>query len=168
MKNCALVFALVALAVLVGVGDLAACHKGCGKSSCGTPCGMKVGCCKPCAPCGPCCQPCAPAPCGPACAPCSGGACKVSASATGDRAILVVNLPADARLTIQDKPTASTSSRRVFQSPALEAGKEYVYTLKASAVRDGKTVEVVKEVTVRAGSEVSVDLDLGAPAVASK
>ncbi|MCS6975587.1 MAG: TIGR03000 domain-containing protein [Gemmatales bacterium] len=166
MRKLAVGIALAALAVFVFVQDAEACKKGGCLSSCYKPCHTSCGkCYTPChAPCGGC-QPCAPA--APSCAPCSGGACKSCAAATtGDCAVLVVELPADAQLKIQDVLTSSTSSRRVFQSPTLEKGKEYIYTLKATAIRNGKTVELVREVTVRAGSQVNVNLDLD-PVVAS-
>jgi len=155
MKKVAVVVALSALALFIAAQDAEACKKGrCCAPVCCSPCYVKC--------CTPCCVPCAPChPCAPACPPCSGGACKACAHVTAsDRAVLVVQLPEDAKLKIQDVATSSTSARRVFQSPALEKGKEYVYTLKASAIRNGKTVEVVKEVTVRAGSEVTVNLEL--------
>jgi uncharacterized protein (TIGR03000 family) len=74
-------------------------------------------------------------------------------------ATIVVNLPADASLTVDGVATTSTSERRVFVSPELNAGQEYHYTLKAEWVRDGKTVEVAKQVTVIAGQETKVSLE---------
>src|SRR5438552_1167959 len=75
---------------------------------------------------------------------CAGGACGVAYASTdlgstgaiaqlleNKPATLVVTLPAEATLIVEDQPTSSTSSERVFQTPALELGKEYVYTLKA-------------------------------------
>jgi uncharacterized protein (TIGR03000 family) len=84
-------------------------------------------------------------------------------------ATIVVTLPADARLTVDDAATTSTSTRRVFVSPALPQGQEFHYTLKAEFVREGKPVVVNKEVAVRAGDETRVDLDAAALAgVASR
>ena len=82
-------------------------------------------------------------------------------------ATLVVALPADAKLTIDGFVTSSTSERRVFQSPALEPGKAYSYTLKAEVLRDSKSQIVTKEVIVRAGEETPVRIDFAA-AVALK
>jgi uncharacterized protein (TIGR03000 family) len=74
---------------------------------------------------------------------------------------LLVTLPADATLTIDNTPTpASTETVRAFQSPSIAMGKNYEYTLTAQAVRDGKAVEVTRKVTVRAGEETRVELDL--------
>jgi uncharacterized protein (TIGR03000 family) len=73
-------------------------------------------------------------------------------------ATLIVSLPADAKLTIDDSPTTSTSAERTFVSPALKPGQDYNYTLKAEMVRDGKTVNVEEKVTVRAGEATRVTL----------
>jgi uncharacterized protein (TIGR03000 family) len=74
-------------------------------------------------------------------------------------ATLVVGLPADAKLTIDDVPTTSTSSSRQFVSPDLLPGKEYEYTLKGEIVRDGKKIVAIKQVTVRAGEQTSAVLE---------
>ncbi len=79
---------------------------------------------------------------------------EVSAPAT-----IVVTLPADAKLTIDGAATSSTSARRTFVSPTLPAGQEFGYTLQAEIVRDGKTVKVTKQVTVRAGEETTVSFE---------
>lgn len=75
-----------------------------------------------------------------------------------NQATIVVNLPADATLTIDGTPTTSTSARRVFISPELDQGKEYHYMLKATVMRDGKPVDVEKKVSVRAGEQSQVTL----------
>ncbi len=74
-------------------------------------------------------------------------------------ATIVVSLPADARLTIDDTATSATSAHRVFVSPELAPGREYFYTLKAEWVRDGKAVVVSKQVTVSAGNESKVTIE---------
>src|SRR2546427_667750 len=40
-------------------------------------------------------------------------------------ATIIVSLPADARLLIDGNTTSSTSSRRIFTSPALQPGADY-------------------------------------------
>ncbi len=83
-------------------------------------------------------------------------------------ATIVVTLPADAKLAIDDYATNSTSGRRTFVSPALEPGKNYVYTLKAEVVRDNKPVTITREARVRAGETTTVSIDLPAAAVAAR
>lgn len=76
-----------------------------------------------------------------------------------NQATLIVSLPADAKLFIQGQATTTTGATRTFVSPTLEAGKDYVYTLKAEVVRDGKPLSVTREVTVRAGQTVETSLE---------
>jgi uncharacterized protein (TIGR03000 family) len=83
-------------------------------------------------------------------------------------ATIVVSLPADATLTIDDTATRSTSAVRVFTSPMLPVGQDFHYTLKAEYVRDAKPVVVSKEITVRAGQETRVTLDESTASVASR
>jgi uncharacterized protein (TIGR03000 family) len=75
-------------------------------------------------------------------------------------ATLIVSLPADAKLIIDETATASTSEQRTFVSPILTPGMDYNYTLKAEVVRNGKTVKVEEKVVVHAGEETRVTLSL--------
>jgi uncharacterized protein (TIGR03000 family) len=79
-----------------------------------------------------------------------------------------VSLPAEAKLTIDDVATRSTSSTRAFRSPALERGTDFAYTLKAEIVRGGTTLTAAKEITVRAGEERRVTLEFPAEKVVQK
>jgi uncharacterized protein (TIGR03000 family) len=83
-------------------------------------------------------------------------------------ATIVVSLPAEAKLRVDDYMTTSTSATRVFVSPALDAGKEFSYTLTGEIERDGKPVVATKRITVRAGEETRVALEFPVAAVASK
>jgi uncharacterized protein (TIGR03000 family) len=83
-------------------------------------------------------------------------------------AVIVVSLPADARLTVDDTPTRSTSSLRTLVSPPLEPGKTFTYTLKAELDRDGQPVTQTREVVVRAGEEARVRFDLPDASVAQQ
>jgi uncharacterized protein (TIGR03000 family) len=80
---------------------------------------------------------------------------------------IVVDLPADAKLYVDDQPMQSTSSRRVFRTPILEPEQTYYYDLRAEMVRDGKAYTQSKRILVRAGEEMRVGLgDQGLMAVA--
>src|SRR5262249_31598712 len=83
-------------------------------------------------------------------------------------ATLIVNLPADARLTVDGAPTTSTSARRVFVSPELKPGKTYTYTLRAEFRQGGGTVAVTKDVAIKAGGQVTVSLGAADLAVAAR
>jgi uncharacterized protein (TIGR03000 family) len=83
-------------------------------------------------------------------------------------ATIVVDLPADAKLSIDNEPTQATGSSRVFVSPTLNPGREYHYTLKAEVVKDGKPVVVEKVIAVKAGEITSERLTLPAAGVAQR
>jgi uncharacterized protein (TIGR03000 family) len=83
-------------------------------------------------------------------------------------ATIIVSLPAEAKLTIDDAATTSISDRRVFTSPDLPMGREFHYNLKAEYTRDGKPVVISKQITVRAGEETTVTMESDAAGVASK
>jgi uncharacterized protein (TIGR03000 family) len=67
---------------------------------------------------------------------------------------LVVEVPADARLYIDDHLMKTKSNVRVFNTPTLEPKTSYYYVLRAELVRDGQTVSDTKKIVVRAGQEV--------------
>jgi uncharacterized protein (TIGR03000 family) len=91
-----------------------------------------------------------------------------SAAPAAAPAYLNVSLPADAKLSIDNRATTSTSASRSFVTPDLPAGQSYIYTLKAEVVRDGKVETITKAVVVKSGQTTSVSLDLPAGAVAAK
>jgi uncharacterized protein (TIGR03000 family) len=189
LQEVNIVYSVVLMMALTTGGDLQACHHGggggCGRHHGGGGCASGGGC-------GSCgsgggyaygggCSSCggyamggysAPAyggyaaPARGGCATCSGGFCTAAADPAG--ATIVVSLPSDAQLTIDDEATTSTTERRVFVSPTLESGREFHYTLKATVVRDGKPVVMEERVTVRAGEETKVNLTPAATGVAAK
>jgi uncharacterized protein (TIGR03000 family) len=75
-------------------------------------------------------------------------------AAAARAAKLIVELPADAQLYVDDQLMKATSAQRTFNTPALEAGQTYYYILRAEVIRDGKPQSETKRVLVRAG-EVS-------------
>jgi len=87
---------------------------------------------------------------------------------TAAPALIQVNLPADAKLTIDGALTSSTSASRTFSTPTLDTGKEYFYTLKAEVVRDGKTFSATKRVAVEAGKTAKIAIEIPEATVASK
>jgi uncharacterized protein (TIGR03000 family) len=83
-------------------------------------------------------------------------------------ATLVVNLPADAKLTVDGAPTTSTSERRTFVTPALRPGQDYAYTLRAEITRDGQTFNASQRVTVSPGRQSEVTLTIPTATTASR
>jgi uncharacterized protein (TIGR03000 family) len=83
-------------------------------------------------------------------------------------AVIYVSLPADAKLTIDGNETRSISASRSFVTPALPMGKEFNYTLKAEVVRDGQAYSVIRRVTVQAGVDSRITLEVPVSSVAAK
>lgn len=73
-------------------------------------------------------------------------------AAPADRAILAMQVPADAKIWVQGEATKQDGAVRTFVSPPLEPGKAYTYAVKAQWKENGKAVEQSQSVTVRAGN----------------
>ena len=91
------------------------------------------------------------------------GQAQISAPAT-----IVVSLPADARLTVDGASTNSVSARRTLITPELAVGATYVYTMRAEVVRDGRTVAMDQQVTVRGGETSTIEFQFANQGVASR
>jgi len=83
-------------------------------------------------------------------------------------ATILVTLPADARLTVDDTATSSTTGVRTLITPPLEPGKDFQYTLKAQINRDGKELTTEKQISVRAGQQTVVTLEFAGNSVAQR
>jgi uncharacterized protein (TIGR03000 family) len=78
--------------------------------------------------------------------------------------IMAVLLPkADAEVVLGETTTVSRGTERLFESPPLEPGQSYHYTVKARWMEDGKMVEQKRDVPVRAGEIVKVDFKKPVP-----
>jgi uncharacterized protein (TIGR03000 family) len=82
---------------------------------------------------------------------------KVEASAP---AHITVHVPADAKLTVDGVECPLTSETRTFDTPKLQPGQQYYYTVKAEVVRDGKTRTETKRLIFEAGKKIDVDFTL--------
>jgi uncharacterized protein (TIGR03000 family) len=87
--------------------------------------------------------------------PVKGGDKKDQVSAT--RAKLIVEVPADAKLYIDDQLMKTPSTRRVYSTPDLEQGQAYYYVVKVEVVRDGQVQTETKRVILRAGEVIRAD-----------
>jgi uncharacterized protein (TIGR03000 family) len=74
-----------------------------------------------------------------------------------DVARVTVLVPATAELFIDGVRYPSTSEKRSFETPRLEPGRSYYYTLRAEVTRDGQPRSESQRVIVRGGKEVTVD-----------
>ncbi len=89
------------------------------------------------------------------------------ASAAGrDVAKLTVVGPATARVIVNGVEVGTVASRPIFETPKLEAGRKYFYTVRA-IVSEGRSA--TKRVNVEAGKDVTVDFsELSATATAAR
>jgi uncharacterized protein (TIGR03000 family) len=77
-----------------------------------------------------------------------------SQSASSDSVNITVNLPATARVFVNDKPTTSTGVVRQFVSRGLVAGKSYQFDIRAELEStDGSIVKEERSLTLVAGAE---------------
>lgn len=65
-------------------------------------------------------------------------------------------VPARTRLFVNDV-AVSVEGKKSFDTPKLEKGKQYFYTLKAEIDRDGQTVTEIRRIDVTAGKSLTVD-----------
>ena len=87
-----------------------------------------------------------------------GGGGISGAPAAGGCLTLAVKVPHPAaEVRVDGRPTTQTGTDRTFDSPPLEAGQSYAYTVTARWVEKGQVVEVSKQVTGAAGEVVRVD-----------
>ncbi len=81
-----------------------------------------------------------------------------------NRAILIVDLPPDTELYIDNRYVRTISNRRTFVTPELCPEATYFYDLKASLVSGFQPYTEIKRVLVRPGEVVRVSFpNLGVP-----
>ncbi len=73
------------------------------------------------------------------------------------RARLIIELPADAKLFVDDRLTKATSERRSFSTPQLNDGDTYYYDLRVEVVRNGEALVETKKITLKAGDVIRAD-----------
>jgi uncharacterized protein (TIGR03000 family) len=78
------------------------------------------------------------------------------AAAAADVAHLTVKLPDGAHLYVNDV-AVSASGTQTFETPKLEKGKKFYYSVRAELQREGRTMTDSKSVSVEAGKSVTVD-----------
>jgi uncharacterized protein (TIGR03000 family) len=64
---------------------------------------------------------------------------------------LIIDIPDNAKVYVDDKPLQAPAGKRSFNTPPLERGVAYYYVFRAEVVVDGKTQSESKRVIVRAG-----------------
>jgi len=88
--------------------------------------------------------------------------------ARATQATVVVELPADATMMIDNYVSDLTSDTRTFVTPDLVPNKDYYYTIKAEVMRDGRKVTQSQKIFVRAGRTTRVEFGEMAEAAARR
>jgi uncharacterized protein (TIGR03000 family) len=74
-----------------------------------------------------------------------------------DVAKVTVRVPQDAKVYVDGVVCPIESGKSTFETPKLQAGRQYFYTIKAEMVRDGQNVSESRRVIVQAGKSTSVE-----------
>lgn len=67
---------------------------------------------------------------------------------------LIVQVPEDAKLYVDDRAMTTTTAKRTFRTPELKPGQTYYYIVRAELIRDGKTYNQTRQILLRAGDEI--------------
>jgi uncharacterized protein (TIGR03000 family) len=79
-------------------------------------------------------------------------------------AVLVVQLPPDAKLWLNDFASAQTGSQRRFTTPPLQEDASYYYLVRIELVRQGQRLVATKKVSVRPGETSMIEFPEPQPA----
>lgn len=71
-----------------------------------------------------------------------------------DRARLIVEVPANAKVFLNDQPTRSTSTVRSYLTPPLQTDETYFYVVRIETEIDGAPVSQTKRILLHVGEEV--------------
>jgi len=77
----------------------------------------------------------------------------------GQTVVLSVELPAEAKVFVNDKPTTSTGVTRTFVSRNLESGRKYAYEVRVELDQNGEKLTRTKMVRLPAGRSVNLEFD---------
>jgi uncharacterized protein (TIGR03000 family) len=86
-----------------------------------------------------------------------------AAPPSDSKALLLVVVPTDAEIWVDNTKTTTEGNMRAFESPPLSAGTNYVYKVRARWTANGKEVDQTRTVAVRAGASLTVDFTRPAP-----
>jgi len=76
---------------------------------------------------------------------------------TNMAATLTIHVAPDAKIWFEDAATQQTGEWRTFASPPLEGGQTFHYTIHAVWNENGKTMDQIRTVEVRAGQTTNID-----------
>jgi uncharacterized protein (TIGR03000 family) len=89
-------------------------------------------------------------------------------SGAAEVAKVLVQVPEDAKLYVDGVPCPLDSATRTFETPKIEPGRKYYYTVKAEVVRNGEKLSESRRVFVEAGRQTTVDFRNLAPVQAAR
>lgn len=89
------------------------------------------------------------------------------AAADTQLAYLDVHVPSDAIVYLQNQRMSMAGAHRRFVTPPLADGQPHVYTVTVQAQRNGQLVSKTAQVSVRAGEQAQVVVNLDAPSPAT-
>ncbi len=89
-------------------------------------------------------------------APDAGIRTSVASSVLDNRVRLLVEVPEDAQVFINDRPTTSTGTRRTYFTGAVAPGATYKFRVRAEVERNGKHLQETKTVSATAGGVESL------------
>ena len=72
---------------------------------------------------------------------------------------VVVKVPTEAKVYLQDQPMSLSGNVRKFVSPQLSKGREYEYTVRVELAKNGNTLSKTDKVRVKAGQNVEVTVN---------
>jgi uncharacterized protein (TIGR03000 family) len=67
-----------------------------------------------------------------------------------------MQVPSEARIWFSGEETSQTGTERVFQSPLLESGRDFVYKLRIQWREGQKLIERTRDLTIRAGDHLTL------------
>jgi uncharacterized protein (TIGR03000 family) len=77
------------------------------------------------------------------------------------RAKVIIDVPAQAKLFIDDQPMSNKTGQRTFVTPPLDRGQTYYYDVKIVLTVDGQEKVQTQRVILRAGDEVAANFTSG-------
>jgi uncharacterized protein (TIGR03000 family) len=75
---------------------------------------------------------------------------------SADRAVLTLNVPADAVVYMSNQRMTLDGTSREYIVPGLQAGKQYRYPVRVDVVRDGRLYSASSEQRIQAGQQLSL------------
>lgn len=75
-----------------------------------------------------------------------------------------VEVPPEAQVWIEGKPTNQVGAQRAFASPPLQPGKTYLYEIKARWLENGKPIEQTQTIALQIGTNGNVKFPIAPPA----